>query len=211
MVWLNVWGLCTLNFVVCFLFALNVKLVVLWTPSYFFVLWSVFHYEWLRWACFGLLPAIWFQSQLLLLAPLMLAAYAIRRPPFDVFSEVFFLVSRSSLFVFCLVALYSSVTKEHDLVVAPLVIGAVLFSVAWAMFTHYEKSRVTYVFFFFAWVHLLQLMAMCFDVPNAVLWGAPALAYLVVSSGLLVLIGMQLSAERFVGEREEVIKSKSRV
>jgi hypothetical protein len=140
----------------------------------------------------------------------MLAAYAIRRPPFDVFSEVFFVVARSSLFVFCLVALYSSVTKEHDLVVAPLVIGAVLFSVSWAMFTHYEKSRVTYVIFFFAWVHLLQLMAMCFDVPNALLWGAPALTYLVVSSGLFVLIGMQLSAERFRGEREEE-KSKSRV
>jgi hypothetical protein len=137
----------------------------------------------------------------------MFAACTLRRPPFDVFSGVFFFVARSSLFVFCLVALYSSVTKEHDLVVAPLVIGAVLFSVAWAMFTNYEKSRVTYVIFFFAWVHLVQLMAMCFNVPNAVLWGAPALAYLVVSSGFLVLIGMQFSGETLVRESE----SKSRV
>lgn len=176
----------------CFLYLVG---ITAWWGWLFVCLWLAFclvNYEYLFWANFLLLLPIYFQLPILVLPSLSAFYFALKREPFDKLNDFFRYPAIACLIVASFVALHSSFTIEHDLLLAPLLVCYILFSVSWAMWTRTYSSKFKYLILFFSWIHTSQFITLCFGGPRWFLWLPSTLSYGLVSLILWFLVGLHL-------------------
>lgn len=160
-------------------------------------LWTCFclvKYDWLFWACFGLLLPIYFQRTLFLLPSLLWAFLHLRKPPFDRFIGLFAIAARVGISFLAIAAVHAAASHEHDLILGPIFMALVFFSVAWSMWARFDTSNVSYVVLVGALVHTIQMGMMCLEVgPRWVVWGIPTLFYFAISSVFWIICAVHLS------------------
>jgi hypothetical protein len=194
MVWEGVAILSSLNLCVCTMYAFSLGTWWLWSLPWAWALFCLVGSDALFAACFALFLPVYFQNTLWLLPSIGLAALRATSKPFARFGPVFSVALRGALAVAALAAVHGGASSEHDLLVAPLVAAFVCFVAAWTMWWRFDHTNVSYAVLAAVAVHVLQACAMCLAprAPPLVLWGGPALFYLVLSSSLWSVVAVHV-------------------
>lgn len=136
-------------------------------------------------------PAILFDIPALAAPCFLCLIPALRKPPFDIMTQMFRLPATLVLIIAAFSAFYAQVTQEQDLLLAPLVAIYFIFTISWAMWARSTSSLVRYFVLCVAWVHMAQGASWAVGAPNWFTWSLSAVPYTMFSALLWFVISLQ--------------------
>ena len=190
--WLKIAVFTTINFLTSLGYLVGFQV---WWGFVFAALWAAFcfvKYEYLFWSSFLLFPFIYFQYPPLILPSLFVFYLGLNKPPFERLNNLFRAPATASLVLATFIAIHYVITSEHDLLLGPVIVCYLLYSVSWVMWQKSFRSKSKYLVFSFSWVHVSQAITLLFEGPHWFLWLPSTLCYLFVSLVLWFLIGLHL-------------------
>lgn len=144
----------------------------------------------------GFCPSIFLEMPILAAPCFVALAFSLKRPPFDILTEVFRYPAALALAIAAFASLYAQVTHEKDLLLAPLIVIYLIFTITWAMWARTTHSVVRYLVLGVTWVHLAQAASWALGAPRWFIWTLSTVPYLLFSSLLWFVIAYQYNKHK---------------
>lgn len=136
----------------------------------------------------GFTPSVALGAPILAAPCFLCLAVALRRPPFDIFTNVFRYPATTALVIAALASVYAQFTREEDLLLAPFVVIYLIFAVTWAMWSRTVSRPLKFFVLLLALGHMAQASSWAVGAPNWFVWFFPFWVYFLTAAGLWFLI-----------------------